>query len=474
MTRTPFGAVVRYRQMARRVLFQPVYMETPHFETELELMADHLETGDDVFVLTCAGELPTCFANYAHESSLCRVCQARRSKGLSLLGHPVTLVPYPFSEESADGQIPDSFADLQALKSFTIGRAEAGLAAASSLCSRFATHEVDTIRHSREVATELATAYYVYRSVKQVLLDVKPDCMYLFNGRLSTTLPALNACEELGVPYFTHERGGMQDRYLVLANTMPHDIGEAHRLLELRWSSHGEAETRRVGAQFFVDRRNRIEHSWHSYTSAQRVDEVPVGFDPSRKNVAIFNTSLEEVAAVRHWPSAFHVYRDEIEAVDRICDAFAAEPHFHFYLRVHPSLTGRDNAQMRALRSLDGRHPNLTIVSPDSVVDTYALVERSSVVVTFGSTVGVEACYWGTPSILLGRAYYEQLDCTYRPHSHEEVIGLLRSELAPKPLDEALKYGFWELRQGRPFKRYRPESLTRGTFLGERVVSVSI
>jgi hypothetical protein len=83
--------------------------------------------------------------------------------------------------------------------------------------------------------------------------------------------------------------------------------------------------------------------------------------------------------------------------------------------------------------------------------------------------MGVEACYWNRPSVLLARAYYESLDCAYIPATHDEVVACLRATLAPRSRTDALKYGFWDLRHGRPFRRYTPETLTRGTFEGVRI-----
>jgi Capsule polysaccharide biosynthesis protein len=452
-----------------RVLFQPIYLETPHFETELELMADHLDAGDEVYVLACRGELATCFSNYQHEAWLCAQCQARFTKGLGLLDGRIHVVPYPFPPQARYAEVPDDVADFEALKRIQVGAAEIGLGAASSLCTRFNTHHVDTIRYQAEVATELNTAYYVYQVVTRVLRDVNPDLVYLFNGRFSAVLPALNACEELGVAYATHERGGTRDRYWVINGTLPHDIDRASLEVERTWGTRPEAEARRLGSAFFVDRRNRVEQSWHVYAAGQTRDALPDRFDSAMWNIAIFNSTLEEVAALRGWPRPLTVYPDETEAIARICGAFEADPARHVYLRVHPNLRGCDNAQTRGLQSLAGRFANLTIVAADAAVDSYALMERSDAILTFGSTMGVEACFWGRPSILLGRAYYENLDCAYRPGTHEDVVRLLQSPLAPKPRTEAMKYGLWEHELGSPFRRYKAESLIRGTFNGARI-----
>jgi hypothetical protein len=146
------------------------------------------------------------------------------------------------------------------------------------------------------------------------------------------------------------------------------------------------------------------------------------------------------------------------------------DPSIHFYFRVHPHLAGRDSTQTRRLRELHGKYCNLTVVDPDSPVDSYALMEQSAAVVTFGSTMGVEACYWGKPSILLGPALYDHEDCAYRPVDHDETIGLIRQRgLPPRPQTGALRYGLWDLERGTPFRHFQANSLRDGTFGGQRV-----
>lgn len=453
-----------------KILFQLIYLSTPHFETELELIADHLERGDDVYILTCQGEFGTCFANYWHQESQCMSCRARCTKGLSLLGQHVNVMRYPFAPQTRYSEIPDTISDFDTLKAFQVGKAQIGLGAASSLVTRMnGEHRIDTIRYRNEVATELNTAYYVYKAFRQVLVELKPDLVYLFNGRFSTVLPALNACEELNVPYLTHERGGTLDRYQVVASGMPHSSVVTQKEVQSLRERNPDVSYCSCAAKFFTDRRARVEHSWYSFLNGQRVNVLPKTFDKAKKNIAIFNSTIEEFIAIRDWGDHIRIYRDEIEALSEICSAFAHDPFYHFFLRVHPNLKGREISQTREIRALIGRFANLTIIPPESEVDSYALMEQSAVTVTFGSTIGVEASYWGKPSVLLGRALYEDLDCVYTPHSRREVVELLHSDLPPKSRSNALKYGFWELKHGKLFRRYKPESLTAGTFMGTRI-----
>jgi hypothetical protein len=89
------------------------------------------------------------------------------------------------------------------------------------------------------------------------------------------------------------------------------------------------------------------------------------------------------------------------------------------------------------------------------------LIEWSDTVVTFGSTVTVEACWMEKPVILLGRSFFDGLNVAYVPESMPEAHQFLEQDL--QPLDrtgaacfasyfmtdgDSLKY----IREGKPFE----------------------
>jgi len=452
-----------------KVLFLPTYFATPHLETEFELMADYLDEGHEVYALQCQGELPTCFGNPEHRRSLCLECRGRFEKGMEVLGNRVTVLPMSRSSDCSEG-IPSQFSDIDALKGFTWQGAQIGLSAASTLITKNNEHRLDTIVHQESVDREVRTAIHVFKNFKDTAERIEADHGVIFNGRFSTSLPAINACEQLGISYSTHERGGMSNHYWLVQGALPHDIDNATREIATKWASLPEGEAIRRGSVFFTDRRARVEHSWYSYTKRQRRQQLPAGFDPNQHNISFFNSSIEEYEAVRCWPAPINIYKDEIDAITRIVESAADDPSIRFYVRIHPNLSGRDNTQTRRLRGLHGKYANLTVIDAESPVDTYELMERSAAIVTFGSTMGAEACYWCKPSILLGRALYENEDCAYRPLDHQETVRLIRQkDLPPRPQIGALRYGLWDLERGTPFRHFKPESLTGGTFDGQRV-----
>ena len=72
----------------------------------------------------------------------------------------------------------------------------------------------------------------------------------------------------------------------------------------------------------------------------------------------------------------------------------------------------------------------------------------SDAVVTFGSTIALEACWMGKPSFILGPSYYDQLDVSYTPQSVEELIKQLNGELHPGNAENAAKFAVFAVTEG--------------------------
>lgn len=448
-----------------KALFVSLYSDTPHFETELELMSDAVDAGYAVHVLRCSGQLGTCLKNPTHKEHWCRICVSKLDAGLETI--PGVKVE-ELRDVKPDPRLPKRFESADALKAFMLDGAELGRGVYSTMCGRANKDtRFDTQKWAATIRLELEAAYAVYAGVRDAIARLRPERVYIFNGRFATCHAVVVACEQAGVTYFTHERGGTPDRYLLRERALPHDLAINTAEIETAWRN-GAADKEDIARRWYIERRNGVERSWESFTKAQTVGLLPAGFDRAKKNIAVFNSTMEEYASIKGWESP--LYEDEVVGLLRIVDELAAQRDIHIYLRVHPHLKGvsrSDNYQLRAYAELEKRANNLTIIWPESRVHTYELLDRCKIALTFGSTVGVEACFWGTPSVLTGHALYEKLDCAHVPASHAEVMKLLVGDPPAKDQLGALKYGYWETVRGTPFTKFKPTGLYTGEWLGK-------
>ena len=196
---------------------------------------------------------------------------------------------------------------------------------------------------------------------------------------------------------------------------------------------------------------------------------LPDGFDFNKENIAIFNSSIDEVYAFDSWK---HPFADnENDLINAILEHYKNHTNKHFYLRIHPNLTKakrKHATQIRQINEMKKKYHNLTVIEPDQKIDTYALIEAVNKVLTFYSSVGCEATYYGTPSILAGKAAYDQFGCVYKAKSLEETFELIDTkDLQPKPKETAYPFGYYNAVYGEDYKYFKVKSPHEGEFMGK-------
>ncbi len=447
-------------------IFSPYATVAPHFETELEIAQLHADAGDDVEIVACTGGLANCDFNPQREESRCRECRLRRLNGLDQIAPRPNLIPLEADVEPVELDIEDL--DVETLKSFRIDGFDIGYAALSSLVSLTREPVPDFGEQGALLGKLLVSALQTYRFTLQYIERNSPDRIYVFNGRFAAMRAVLRACEERGVDCQIHERGCDKDHFELSDNHLPHDIDAVCAKIRRLWEAAGNREDRQqVASQWFHDRVDRVESNWVSFVKDQQRGSMPENWSNERKNIGIFNSSDDEFVAIGdQWKQV--LYPSQVEAIRTIAaDLLVKSPEIHLYLRVHPNLRGASLQQRQAL--MDLASPNLTVIPADDVLDSYSLMRNVDQVVSFGSSVGIEAVFWKRPSVLLGPCFYRSLGGTWQPETHAQTIEMLTSDLTPLTAEGALMYGFWLQTRGQKYKYFSAEDLFSGKFKGEPI-----
>jgi hypothetical protein len=158
-----------------------------------------------------------------------------------------------------------------------------------------------------------------------------------------------------------------------------------------------------------------------------------------------------------------HRFPSQRAAVEALSQAVSRVPGLRLCVRVHPQ-----HAQKSARERLSWREfemPGVLVLGPEDPTDSYALIERSRVVASYGSTVGLEATYWGRPSLMFARAYYDRLGVATQAEDIDQVEAFLRAPVT-MPQSSALPVAAYFGRLGEPYRYYDADGLHRGSILG--------
>jgi capsule polysaccharide export protein KpsC/LpsZ len=139
----------------------------------------------------------------------------------------------------------------------------------------------------------------------------------------------------------------------------------------------------------------------------------------------------------------------------------------HLVIRVHPSLSDKKSYDDDDWMKYSNK--NTTVIQSYEKFDTYSLLFKSDIVVTYTSSIIVESAYFGLPSVSLGEFWWTGLKIVEEPRSINKLKKMLSKGYVFKKRDKkgCLKIANYFLNFGIKFKYYFPISETRGKFLGE-------
>lgn len=445
------------------LIFNSDILSYHHFCTELEIALTHKSKNDDIYYLSCNSSLHSCEANIYKNYDTCFDCLKMKSSGLNILNLPEqNKFEFDISKYLEQIKIPN-FMSLKELIDFEFEGVDVGNAVVSSLISLNKDVNLDVMKERRKIKKLLISSIGIYLEVYEYLIKIQPDYLYIYNGRFATSRPAIRAAQKLGVKFFTHERAGNFNRYFIIENTYVQDIDYFKKQIEIHWEKETNFDFKKKYAEkWFIERKENSNQGWFSYTKEQTKKKLPDNFNYSKRNIVIFNSSEYEMAVLNLYKNIN--FKTQNEAIINILN-MENDPNICFYLRIHPNLKGYDKEIINELDSFNFK--NLFILPADSDFDTYALMDSCEKVVTFASTTGIEAAFWNKPSILFGRAFYEDLKSCYLPKDYHEFNQMINSEISPLSKEGALKYGYWENTNGIEFEYYKPEDYFNGKILNK-------
>jgi hypothetical protein len=453
-----------------QVAFFSNYIYNPHFETELELIQEHLHKGDTVTHFVCERDLLSCDFNAGHDYLRCSFCIRKRNEGIQLLQQKTHYKVIRISPEKTTGKesLRLDFTSIEDLKNYRFENFEIGYAALSSLVTWTRDPEPDLVQYAELLNNMIRTAFFVYQETVHWLSQHPTDRYYIFNGRFAVNRALLRACEKAGVPAIIHERGNDYKHYELYDKVMPHDIAAFSKMVRSAWNNSTDSKESRekIAASFYDDRFNGKEQGWFSYTDVQQKNLLPEGWNMEDENIVIFNSSEDEFVAIgEEWST--ELYNTQLSILSLLANDTRLNP-VKLWLRMHPNMAQMAGSYLEKYDILKGSA--IQLIPPESTVSTYALMMSGSKILTFGSTIGIEATYWGKVSILYGKSFYMNLDVTHNPADYENLLlALVSEDLEAKSKTNTLPFAYYLSRFGIPYRIYNPELLAAGTFRGKQL-----
>jgi len=366
------------------------------------------DNGTNVVVSYCNATSGTCAVNFSGSPIACAICRSRVRKTAKANG----LTAVPLAVHSNDPELT-----LTEKQEIAEGVYSAVISTFRQLPRDGAETPVNRIIKRRY----FQTACSLLKSMKVLLKKEMPDRVEVFNGRHACSKFCITAANGEDIPFNTMEVTG-KAKPIIFEGHTAHD---RFRIQERMQSMPVDMEATK---QYFENRR---QPATNRFTKGYSDDFVPPSATGYRKKISVFLSSQDEFEALgRSWKSPFRNYASVLH------EACLKNPDYLFCIRFHPNqadMISDIRSPFEVVRQL----PNAIIYYPTDSANSYTLMEWSDIVVTFGSTVTIEACWAGKPTIMLGPSFYDQLDVSVNPTNMDEFLTTIRGDVQPRPAKNA-------------------------------------
>lgn len=400
---------------------------------------------NEVLFAYCGGTNNMCIAiNPRGSSSLCAFCGKCTRRILKDYG----ISAVSLKEYVVDNRVSFNYKSASELRDITYRGVNIGMSIISNYISMTRNQSPRIDDNSKPYFdAHLSQSVSTVDALYKLIDEYKPDKLYSFNGRFEEVRPIYDISQTLHLPCTMTEVIKKDGKWYKVSfhDHLPHDIKYNLERREYCWKHYKLTEEEKValGESFYIKRRGGQDTGDLRIYVENQVEGNINCFKEDKRNIAIFNSSEDEFAAVGGDWDKLKLFKNQYEGIIYLLEN--ADPSIHFILRIHPNLEGIPYKYHTDLYNLPERYQNVTVIPASSNASTYTIMEKCEKVIAFWSTMGIESSYWGKPVILLGPAMYCYDDVTYFPKSKEEALGLLTKDLAPKKNENIIKYGAYLL-----------------------------
>jgi hypothetical protein len=407
-----------------------------HYAETIEIALRRLDVGDEVYVVTCEGELPSCTANPLKDKNICNRCIRIKNHILeNVLDGKITEVRIPNLINETDKTL-DKINDNNVSSDYQFDS------------SKFARNQIvdlekdSFVNNNHPLILSLSGAgnkYYDFISKFIKINEIKRA--YIWNGRRTFEAATIHGCIQNGVKFKTHISGWKNNHLIHFSNEK-----EIHSIKDFSKKSN-----RVISNAFRSKRTNNIILDGNKFYESQ--------IRGAKMNIFQFNSSVNKFNSVKPllviFPSSpwetygmseykNRIFEDQYEGIKAILSLDIVLSNYNVIVRWHPNLRSSGNNEINVINEIiKDTDKKCYHYSFDDTIDSYELINLADKIITFGSTIGAESSYLQKPVISLAPAQYDEFDITYRPKTIIDIIELLKnSNLKPKKLINVFRFGF--------------------------------
>ncbi|WP_320667863.1 hypothetical protein [Prochlorococcus sp. MIT 1307] len=362
-----------------------------------------------------------------------------------------------------------SFRNLSELKKIIFKQYNIGFGVASTLITYSANPDPFplSLEYEKECYQQIISSIKSIIFAEILLASNQYEAVVLFNGRMSCEQAFRQVATSKNVKVYFHERFNFNTRYFFEEYT-PHDFPRRKEEMERIKLELPKSIINRLGEDFFKRKvkgdgvYERSYTKWQLKGSSKSLEAIIK--EKKKDNIKIvsyFTSSDDEYQSIYGFPERYPEWQDQKSAIKKI-SKIVNSLGYYFIVRVHPNLKNKHPMEQKRWQDLGDYIVEkggywIGHKDPES---TYKLISDSSIVVSAGSTVGIESIYLGKPSVVITKCFYDTLVSSARLCESESAFrSLLSDDNFIKQIpdkSDAYIYGAWIMAYGHEYNYFVP------------------
>jgi hypothetical protein len=272
----------------------------------------------------------------------------------------------------------------------------------SSLISRYRSTNLNLNFHRKEIEKNTANSILFSKWIINLIEKNQIDRIVTFSGRFNLSIITDEVAKKNSIPLYYHEALRNNDKYYY-SDKKIHSFEDQMTLMNSFWNESKYDLNYKIHAadKFYVNcrvakvGRNGLNRS---FTKDQKKNYFPK--KKKNKRVVFYGNSEDEYAIFDMSKDSSFEWSSQVEAIKSLNIALKNYNDVELIIRVHP------NDMETRWHKLEG---DFQIIDANSKVDSYALLDSADIVVTYRTSIGIEASYWKRPSVLMANSEFSSL-----------------------------------------------------------------
>jgi len=211
-----------------------------------------------------------------------------------------------------------------------------------------------------------------------------------------------DACKSLNVETFLFET--TRNRYHLRENEGFHDRVVNQKLMKELW----RRKSLELSKEELIDFGSRYFRELESTRNRFYQESIRGKFLSNELSYFVFYSNSDD-EAVGFWDSWTEPFMEQIDLIEELQLFFESRRREHLYVRLHPNLATKSQEEKLRWEKLQSKEFS-TVIAPEEPLSSYTLLKGSRGVISYGSTIGIEAAFHSKPSAILADCWYDELE----------------------------------------------------------------